>query len=286
MANEETLEQLEEILEEAEAIVQKRELKIDLSVDEKRALETMKDLEDAFCDLKKNFENISSGICKALKDITPNVKSASAEMKKEFEKAFTITNSEEYEAAAARFGEGVAGALMTANENVSALEDSIVNTTAPVAGAVASILNELLPPVIGVVNSLKQTIGDAITGVQPLVTWLWDGFLQPIAQWTGGVIIETLQSLAGGLTDISNWIQNNKALVEGIVLVVGSAAAAIGLVNTATSLWHVLCATGTVLTGAFGTAMAVLGIHIGDADIYRAADRYRRKMAVVNGRPY
>ncbi len=31
---------------------------------------------------------------------------------------------------------------------------------------------------------------------------------------------------------------------------------------------------------------AVLGIHIGDADIYRAADRYRRKMAVVNGRPY
>lgn len=31
---------------------------------------------------------------------------------------------------------------------------------------------------------------------------------------------------------------------------------------------------------------AVLGIHIGDADIARAADRYRRKMAVVNGRPY
>lgn len=31
---------------------------------------------------------------------------------------------------------------------------------------------------------------------------------------------------------------------------------------------------------------AVLGIHIGDADIGKAVQRYQRKMAVVNGRRY
>ena len=31
---------------------------------------------------------------------------------------------------------------------------------------------------------------------------------------------------------------------------------------------------------------AVLGIHIGDADIGKAVQRYQQKMAVVYGRPY
>ena len=226
MANEETLEQLEESLEEAEAIAQKREITIDLKIDEKKALKTMKDLEDAFSGVKKNFENISSGICKALKDLIPNVKTACTEMKNEFEKAFSTTNPEEYAAAATRFGEGVAGALLSANENINALEDSIVNTTAPVAGAVASMLNEVLPSVTSLVDGLKQTISDAITHVQPLVTWLWDGFLQPIAQWTGGVIIDTLQLLAGALGSISIWITEHQALVQVMTGIITAFAAA------------------------------------------------------------
>ena len=255
MASEEIQEQIEEVVEEVEETVAKKELKIDLEIDEKKTKEAMKTLEEAFGGIKKRFESISASIRKTLNS---NIKAACDDMKKELEAAFTITNPEEYEAAAARFGDGVAGALLSANENMEALQDSVVNTAAPLAGAVASIMNEILPSVTGLVSNLKQTISDAITGVQPLITWLWDSFLQPVAQWTGGVIVETLQSLASGLGDISDWIQENMALVEGIILVVGSIAAAIGLVNAVTGIWNVISATGTVVTSALGAAMSVL----------------------------
>lgn len=265
MANLETLEELEEFTDEVEEMTTKREFTIDVNVNKKKIQEAMKELEGAFGDIKKSFANINSGISKAFNGLMPSVKTACSGMKKELEAAFTITNPEEYAAAATRFGEGVAGALASANENMNALEDSIVNTTAPVAGAVASMLNEVLPSVTSLVDGLKQTISDAITGVQPLVTWLWDSFLQPVAQWTGGVIVETLRSLAAGLIDISNWIQKNMSLVEGIILVIGSIATAIGLVNagvlitnSVTALWNSIGAIGTVVTSSFGAALGFL----------------------------
>ena len=226
MADLETLEGLEDFVDEAEEIVAKREIKIDLQVDEKKTQEAMKELENAFGVIRKKFESIGAAIRKSLND---SLKTVCSGVKEEMEAAFTITNPEEYAAAAARFGEGVAGALQTANENMNALEDSIVNATAPVAGAVAAMFNEILPSVTGVVDSLKQTIGDAITGMQPLATWLWNDFLQPIAQWTGGVILEMLRSLAEALGGISAWISENQALVSSMV----------GVIAAFTSAWAI-----------------------------------------------
>ena len=119
--------------------------------------------------------------------------------------------------------------------------------------------------VTSLVDGLKQTISDAITHVQPLVTWLWDGFLQPIAQWTGGVIVEILQAMASGLGDIGKWIQDNMALVEGIGLVIGSVATAIGLVSAAmtiyngiSTIWNSIGLISTAITTSLGAAMSVL----------------------------
>ena len=69
MANLETLEDLEDFVDEAEEIVAKREIKIDLQVDEKKTQEAMKDLENAFSGIRKKFESIGAGIRKSWQNI-------------------------------------------------------------------------------------------------------------------------------------------------------------------------------------------------------------------------
>lgn len=96
-----------------------------------------------------------------------------------------------------------------------------------------------------------------------LGSWLWDSFLQPIANWTGGVIVDVLNGLADKLSDIGDWISENKPLVEDLTLVLGSFALAWGLVTAAVGLWNIVGAIATGVTTAFGLAIAFLTSPIG-----------------------
>ena len=71
-----------------------------------------------------------------------------------------------------------------------------------------------------------------------LGAWLWDEFLQPIASWTGGVIVDVLNGLANILDRIGNWISEHKSIVEIFTIVLGSFAAAWGLVNIAFGAYY------------------------------------------------
>ena len=71
----------------------------------------------------------------------------------------------------------------------------------PIATAVANhglpIFLELLGSALGVVNA-------AIELVKPLLSWLWDNFLKPIASWTGGIIIQVLEGISTLLQAIAS----------------------------------------------------------------------------------
>lgn len=343
-----------EITEEVEKVEEAKEIKIDLKVDKKKAEEAMKTLKDAFSGVSKTVDKISGGIKKAMGSMTKEVKSYLGDVGDAMTKAFTVTNMEEYAAAAERFGEGVAGSLLSMNENMAALETSIVDSVAPIAGVVVPIINDavlavtdlvdgmgqviaalfggatgtdafaqstegvagivaplqaidlsaaatafsnlqaaiepltqdlfaglewaytelfvplaewttegVLPSFLDLVSGAIRALDETLAAVQPLATWLWDNFLQPIAEWTGGAIVTTLQWLADKLTAISTWISENQALVEGFAIVVGSVAAAIALVNAATGIWEVVSAAATAVTWAFGVAINFLTSPIG-----------------------
>lgn len=60
MADTETIEVVEEIMEEAEETVNAKVLKIGLSVDQKKTQETIKSLEEAFESMKKKMKLVQT----------------------------------------------------------------------------------------------------------------------------------------------------------------------------------------------------------------------------------
>ena len=124
-------------------------------------------------------------------------------------------------------------------------------------------INELVPAFLNVLTGAIDALNSVIEVLQPLGQWLWDNFLAPIAEWTGGVIVDVLDGIAKGLTAVSDWISNNQPLVESIAIVIGSFAAAWGLVNIAIKLWNIIGVIATGITSAFGAAVAFLTSPIG-----------------------
>ena len=125
------------------------------------------------------------------------------------------------------------------------------------------VVNSAVPAFFDVLSGTLSRLNSVLSVLKPLGKWLWDSFLQPIAKWTGGVITKALAGIADGLTAISDWISNNKKLVETISIIIISFAAAWKLVNAAILIWNVVGAVGTAVTTAFGAAVAFLTSPIG-----------------------
>lgn len=87
--------------------------------------------------------------------------------------------------------------------------------------------------------------------------------LQPLAEWTGDIIIDALKSITDALNDFSTWVSENKSLIEDWAITIGSFAAAFVLVNGAISVWNTVSAIAAAATTAFGAAFAFLTPPIG-----------------------
>lgn len=119
-------------------------------------------------------------------------------------------------------------------------------------------ISDLLPAFLNLISGALKVLNPILEVFMSLGKWLWDEFLQPIAAWTGGVIVDTLNWLADALTNIGNWISENKPFVEDLTLVIASFAAAWGLVTLAIGIWNAVGVIATGVTTAFGAAVAFL----------------------------
>ncbi len=379
MASNETIENVNEVIKEAQEVAEATEIKVDVAVDKKKAEEAIKTLKETFSGLSKTIDVISGGIKKAMETLANSVKSALGTVSSWVTDAFTITSLEEYEAAAERFGEGLAGALFSINENMGALETSVVDAVAPLANVVVPIINDAILALTGLADGMGQVVGalfssaagtdalaqsadtaagsaenavailpatvedslspqlqeivdkiqglitplqtidlspivtsfsglqtaltpltqdlfaglewaylnlfvplaqwttegllpgfldligasmgvlhEVLVALEPLGIWLWESFLLPIAEWTGGALVDSLPWLTDMLNSISSWISENQATIEVLAVIIGSVAAAIVLVNVALEIASVIGAAATVVSYGFGTAMKTI----------------------------
>lgn len=83
-------------------------------------------------------------------------------------------------------------------------------------------IEDAAPAALDVLSAALSVLNEVLIALQPLGLWLWENFLKPIAEWTGGIIVDTLDSLAAGLTDVSDWISQNQGLVQGATVTVGA----------------------------------------------------------------
>lgn len=126
-------------------------------------------------------------------------------------------------------------------------------------------ISDLIPAFFNLLSGALDVLNPVLEVFMDLGKWLWVEFLQPIASWTGGIIVDVLNGLADVLKDIGAWMSDNKPIIEGVAIVFGSLAGAIGLVKLGFAAYYgvlnlynlcVSIATGeTVLFGGALTAV-------------------------------
>ena len=119
-------------------------------------------------------------------------------------------------------------------------------------------IQSVAPAFFDLLSAAMQALNPIVEAFQPFAQFLWESFLQPLAEWTGGVVVSVIEGIVNGLTLFSAWIGENIELVQFIVTLVGSLAAAWVLVNTAIAVWNVICLVATAGATALGAAMALL----------------------------
>ena len=119
-------------------------------------------------------------------------------------------------------------------------------------------IQSVAPAFFDLLSAAMQALNPIVEAFQPFAQYLWESFLQPLAEWTGGVVVSVIEGIVNGLTLFSAWISENMELVQLIVTLVGSFAAAWVLVNTALAVWNVISLIATAGATALGTAVAFL----------------------------
>lgn len=106
-------------------------------------------------------------------------------------------------------------------------------------------ITEALPAFLRVLAGGLKALNSILEAFKPLGSWLWENFLKPVAQWTGGVIVTVLESIAKALQGVSTWVNEHQTAVRvlGAILLVSITAAL-------APIWLVIAAV-MALTGHF-----------------------------------
>ena len=92
-------------------------------------------------------------------------------------------------------------------------------------------VEDILPGFLDLTRASLELLDTTIEGLQPMGIWLWDEFLKPMAKWTGGTLVDSINGLADGLKSISKWAGKSKKGINSFLTLVGSIAGAFGVVN-------------------------------------------------------
>lgn len=70
------------------------------------------------------------------------------------------------------------------------------------------------PAAVDILASSFDTLNIALEAAQPWLDCIWNDFLKPMGQWTGGLIVAALHAIKEGLDGIGTWIKNNQDVLN------------------------------------------------------------------------
>lgn len=120
-------------------------------------------------------------------------------------------------------------------------------------------IEDLIPAFIDLLSGAIEVLNSVIDALKPLGQWLWDSFLQPLASWTGAIIIDAINSLTKALKGVSDWIKKHQKTVETFTIIIGSFAAAFMLLKGALVVVGVVKSISSVIT-IIGTLIKSVGL--------------------------
>lgn len=101
------------------------------------------------------------------------------------------------------FAENVGGGLLWFFQNV-------------ISPLVQWAANDAIPAALDLVSNAIKVINSVVEALKPTGQWLFDSFLKPLAAWTGDTVVSALAAVSNALSNISNWVNSNKCVVEGM----------------------------------------------------------------------
>ena len=75
-------------------------------------------------------------------------------------------------------------------------------------------ITDFIPNFLDMLGASIGSLNNVLEVFKPYGLWLWENFLQPIAQWTGGLIIDALTLITNGLNNLSSWLTENKDTIS------------------------------------------------------------------------
>lgn len=121
-------------------------------------------------------------------------------------------------------------------------------------------VEKALPAFLDVLSGGIRVLNSIINAFKPGATWLWENFLQPIASWTGGIIVDSLRSLADGLNSLSNWISQNQEMFVNGALLIGGFFAAFKVAGLLVEIVPLLTLLGELVTSGALLSLTLEGI--------------------------
>lgn len=153
------------------------------------------------------------------------------------------------------------------SDNIGAgLEWFYKNVLLPLAGFT---IQDLIPAFLQALGGAIDFVNGVIEALKPAFKFFWDSFLKPVAEWTGGVIVDVLKGLGDILSTIGDWLSEHGKGFSDFVITLGTFAGVVGgiiAVGTAIEtfvgflggLAAIITGAGGV-TGAIGSFVAILG---------------------------
>lgn len=147
-------------------------------------------------------------------------------------------------------------------DNIGAgLEWFYTNVLLPLA---SYAIQDLIPAFIDLLSGAIDAITGIIEAFKPAFKFLWDEFLKPIAEWTGGAVVTILESLGKALTAIGEFASKHaKGLSNIITFVTVLAGTVSGILWVAGAIETVVGVVGglvALITGSGGLMAAIGGI--------------------------
>ena len=138
-----------------------------------------------------------------------------------------------------------------------------------IAPAIQWAAEKVLPAFIEELTQVLQTLGQVIEDVRPTLQWLWENWLQYIAQWYGDKLIADIQAMGDGFVEMGGKVQGAIPSVEAIT---GKIDELLGLgetLRTDTGVWKQILETvlpifdritytSTLLPGPLGAVLDIL----------------------------
>lgn len=153
------------------------------------------------------------------------------------------------------------------SDNIGAgLEWFYKNVLLPLA---SFTIQDLIPAFLDALRGAIDLLNGVIEALKPAFKFFWDGFLKPLAEWTGGVVVDVLKGLGDVLSTIGKWLSEHGKGFSDFVITLGTFAGVVGgiiavanaiefMVGIFTAFTAIISGAGGVM-GALGGLVSILG---------------------------